>query len=142
MRNPLPIRSNRISWKRLRDLSISYPVIIALPIRSNRISWKLTPINIKSITTNRPSLPIRSNRISWKRIQHDAIKRTIRLTLYPYLLGQIGLVGNSGHPVSPDLDFLALPIRSNRISWKLPYRLQDIGGTAPYLLGQIGLVGN
>ena len=40
------------------------------------------------------SLPIRSNRISWKRIQHDAIKRTIRLTLYPYLLGQIGLVGN------------------------------------------------
>ncbi len=64
----------------------------------------------------------------------------------PYLLGQIGLVGNFfGYPSASSFSkSSSLPIRSNRISWKL------IFGTGkpispkkePYLLGQIGLVGN
>ncbi len=39
-----------------------------------------------------PSLPIRSNRISWKSTQ----SMTFSHNSLPYLLGQIGLVGNSG----------------------------------------------
>ena len=62
----------------------------------------------------------------------------------PYLLGQIGLVGN----LLPKYLFQyqiasALPIRSNRISWKLlESLLESYLITVPYLLGQIGLVGN
>ena len=62
------------------------------------------------------TLPIRSNRISWKR----HINHNIRLMeSSPYLLGQIGLVGNSWVNCSAIVDWLS-----------------------PYLLGQIGLVGN
>jgi hypothetical protein len=95
------------------------------------------------------TLPIRSNRISWK--QGGGVFGIFRiLGIHPYLLGQIGLVGNVDGQrkeacqggaclVSP------LPIRSNRISWKLfptNYTGDQYTVAVPYLLGQIGLVGN
>jgi hypothetical protein len=60
------------------------------------------------------SLPIRSNRISWKPKNITVITRKA----CPYLLGQIGLVGNTGS------------------FWNMMIE------PGPYLLGQIGLVGN
>ncbi len=64
----------------------------------------------------------------------------------PYLLGQIGLVGNflSHVWMTPSPRFRPLPIRSNRISWKqnLVDCIRDECPLPPYLLGQIGLVGN
>ncbi len=90
----------------------------------------------------------------------------MRDRFYPYLLGQIGLVGNSWVNCSAIVDWLspyllgqiglvgnfrrsnwlqgipqALPIRSNRISWKREWPARPPRGM-PYLLGQIGLVGN
>ena len=93
---PLPIRSNRISWK-LKILGIgqhdsrgNHP----LPIRSNRISWKRACYGTCKIQVFRP-LPIRSNRIIWKRNW------------------DIALWCFDSRPTAT-----ALPIRSNRISWK------------------------
>ena len=61
----------------------------------------------------------------------------------PYLLGQIGLVGNFGGCRIVDLINRTLPIRSNRISWKPPIiKVASTTNINPYLLGQIGLVGN
>ena len=61
-----------------------------LPIRSNRISWKL--INFVGRFPVFKTLPIRSNRISWKQFSRSSNRKRI---IFPYLLGQIGLVGNS-----------------------------------------------
>nr|CAO88402.1 unnamed protein product [Microcystis aeruginosa PCC 7806] len=109
----------------------------SLPIRSNRISWKPNPERM--IAEYQKPLPIRSNRISWKR----SLLRVLNFMASPYLLGQIGLVGNM--PV-----FYRLILELN-----LPYLLGQIGlvgnefcsvyrfyAVRPYLLGQIGLVGN
>ncbi len=84
----------------------------SLPIRSNRISWKRFRLN-NLIQPDR-ALPIRSNRISWKPKNITVITRKA----CPYLLGQIGLVGNTGS------------------FWNMMIE------PGPYLLGQIGLVGN
>jgi hypothetical protein len=69
-----------------------------------------------------PSLPIRSNRISWK---HSSISLSVGSVSHsnPYLLGQIGLVGNLARSPIPPIT----PSSSEN---------------PPYLLGQIGLVGN
>ena len=64
------------------------------------------------------TLPIRSNRISWKLL---AFFCSGDVPCWPYLLGQIGLVGNH---ICRSLGSARVP--SNN----------------PYLLGQIGLVGN
>ncbi len=83
----LPIRSNRISWKH-KSSECRIPDYDSLPIRSNRISWKrLMRSKALYITI---SLPIRSNRISWKPSFPVSLERVAP----PYLLGQIGLVGN------------------------------------------------
>ena len=63
----------------------------------------------------------------------------------PYLLGQIGLVGNerSNERSNFSSKRTTLPIRSNRISWKpLTASSNDRFFVVPYLLGQIGLVGH
>ncbi len=62
--------------------------------------------------------------------------------LQPYLLGQIGLVGNPIISPFSTLSAKTLPIRSNRISWKHQSDLVVVCEKPPYLLGQIGLVGN
>ncbi len=88
------------------------------------------------------SLPIRSNRISWKLLAYG--ERSHCRHRGPYLLGQIGLVGNLSYP------------NEKLKSAILPYLLGQIGLVGnvvehiivpnneqfPYLLGQIGLVGN
>ena len=63
------------------------------------------------------SLPIRSNRISWKR-SAGTVETKKATTPNPYLLGQIGLVGNLSGAVPPG----------------------NSSYEKPYLLGQIGLV--
>ena len=120
-----------ITFKKSRKFS--------LPIRSNRISWKPNCLSRWRRRVAQP-LPIRSNRISWK--QMESRKHT-RLGL-PYLLGQIGLVGNWVTVCQMAVSMRPLPIRSNRISWKQILNLDHdpLWARNPYLLGQIGLVGN
>ena len=110
----LPIRSNRISWKRFRLNNLIQPDR-ALPIRSNRISWK--PKNITVIT--RKACPYLLGQIGLVGNRPGFADSWARILPVPYLLGQIGLVGNETE--SPDT-LTDLPLQ-------------------PYLLGQIGLVG-
>ncbi len=84
-------------------------------------------------------LPIRSNRISWK----PPREASFRMPCDPYLLGQIGLVGNKLSSMAKEYSYFdTLPIRSKRISWKLRVFIDKLLALFPYLLGQIGLVGN
>ena len=90
----------------------------------------------------RNSLPTGLNRTRWKLLQ-IAFRRFF--SIIPYLLGQIGLVGNNLRTAMAFTfkKFLPpLPTGSNRTCWKPFFAVSLAWQSWPYLLGQIGLVGN
>ncbi len=103
------------------DLGVCLPLSIrlskgySLPIRSNRISWKLNTIPCFYSLDEVPYLLGQMGLVGNGKV----ISRFSKRQNHPYLLGQIGLVGNL---------FLLLLARKDYLD--------------PYLLGQIGLVGN
>ena len=118
---PLPDSQNPdslVEVRRLLSQSGFYPLVSGLLPPPRPLFWRCVDLGVCVPLSMRLSkgysLPIRSNRISWKPKNITVITRKA----CPYLLGQIGLVGNTGS------------------FWNMMIE------PGPYLLGQIGLVGN
>ncbi len=118
---PLPDSQNPdslVEVRRLLSQSGFYPLVSGLLPPPIPPFWRCVDLGVCLPLSMRLSkgysLPIRSNRISWKPKNITVITRKA----CPYLLGQIGLVGNTGS------------------FWNMMIE------PGPYLLGQIGLVGN
>ena len=148
------------------DLGVCLPLSMrlskgySLPIRSNRISWKFKLILLECVKFALPYLlgqiGLVGNLKQWQfalnaarpyllgqigLVGNSIARLRIKIFNCPYLLGQIGLVGNIQQIFKES--FYLLPYLLGQIGLVGNTDPRPLGlGSFPYLLGQIGLVGN